>query len=628
MSHLIVQNLTKTVGDKTLFQNIEFTIYEGERAGLIGINGTGKSTLLSILAGQIEADAIAIDRPNKYRIAYLPQEPTFNSGETVLQAVFAGNSPVLQLNRQYEETVAALAMNPTSESLQKTLFSLQQRMDEEQAWDVNALAKTALTKLGIEMFDKEVLTLSGGQQKRVALAKVLIEPADLYLLDEPTNHLDVQSTEWLQEMVLRLKGAVIFITHDRYFLDELSTHIYEIADQTLYRHTGNYGDFLEARAIREEMAAASAQKDRNRYRSELKWIRRGAKARSTKQKARIQRFEQLEDNLERKSDDVSLELGLATTRLGRKVLEAENISKAFGAQKIVEHFTFLLQQGDRIGIIGANGVGKSTLLNMLAGELSPDKGEIHVGSTVKLAHFKQTLPKMNENERMIEYIREASNDITDAEGVRYSAAQMLERFLFPLHAHGTPIGKLSGGERKRLHLLRLLMEQPNVLLLDEPTNDLDIETLGVLEDFIEHFPGVVITISHDRFFLDRIAKKLWILDGQGHVDESLDIYSDYLQKREQETAVKVEAPKVEKQKIDKPKSDKKKLSFKEQKEWETIADEIEKTETTIMETEAGIANAGADFTKLQELTAKLDELNAHYEHLIERWSYLDEIVNG
>lgn len=628
MSHLIVQNLTKTVGDKTLFQNIEFTIYEGERAGLIGINGTGKSTLLSIIAGQIEADSMNVDRPNKYRIAYLPQEPTFTSGETVLQAVFAGDSPILKLNREYEEIVAALASNPNSESLQKTLFSLQQRMDEEQAWDVNALAKTALTKLGIETFDKEVLTLSGGQQKRVALAKVLIEPADLYLLDEPTNHLDVQSTEWLQEMVLRLKGAVIFITHDRYFLDELSTHIYELANQTLYRHTGNYGDYLEGRAIREEMRAASAQKDRNRYRSELKWIRRGAKARSTKQKARIQRFEQLEENLERKTEDVSLEMGLATTRLGRKVLEAENISKAFGQQKILEDFSFILQQGDRIGIIGANGVGKSTLLNMLAGELTPDIGEILVGSTVKLAHFKQTLPKMNENERMIEYIREASNDITDAEGVRYSAAQMLERFLFPLHGHGTPIGKLSGGERKRLHLLRLLMEQPNVLLLDEPTNDLDIETLGVLEDFIEHFPGVVITISHDRFFLDRIAKKLWILDGQGQVEETLNLYSEYLVKREQEATVKVEAPKAEKTKMEKPKSDKKKLSFKEQKEWETISDDIEKTETAIMVAEEGIANAGSDFTMLQELTAKLDELNAKYEYLIERWSYLEEIVNG
>ena len=590
MSHLIVQNLTKTVGDKTLFSNIEFTIYDGERAGLIGINGTGKSTLLSIIADQLEADSINIDRPKQYRIAYLQQEPIFNGGETVLQAVFAGDSPVLKLNREYEDAVTALAANPTSESLQKTLFSLQHRMDEEQAWDVNALAKTALTKLGLEMFDKDVLTLSGGQQKRVALAKVLIEPADLYLLDEPTNHLDVQSTEWLQEMVLRLKGAVIFITHDRYFLDELSTHIYEIADQTMYRHAGNYGDFLEARAIREEMAAASAQKDRNRYRSELKWIRRGAKARSTKQKARIQRFEQLEDSVERNSDDVSLEMGLATTRLGRKVLEAENITKAFGTQKIVEDFGFLLQQGDRIGIIGANGAGKSTLMKMLAGELQPDVGEIHVGSTVKIAHFKQTLPKMNENERMIEYIRGASNDITDATGVRFSAAQMLERFLFPLNGHGTPIGKLSGGERKRLHLLKLLMEQPNVLLLDEPTNDLDIETLGVLEDFIEHFPGVVITISHDRFFLDRIAKKLWVLDGQGHVEESLDVYSDYLQNRGQVSAVKAEAPKAENLKTEKPKSEKKKLSFKEQKEWESIADDIEKTEAAITETEEGIAN--------------------------------------
>ncbi|MEG0260816.1 MAG: ABC-F family ATP-binding cassette domain-containing protein [Lysinibacillus sp.] len=628
MSHLIVQNLTKTVGDKTLFQNIEFTIYEGERAGLIGINGTGKSTLLSILAGHADADVMTLDHPNKYRIAHLPQDPVFESGETVLQAVFAGDSPILKLNREYEETVAALAADSTSESLQKKLFGLQNRMDEEQAWDVNALAKTSLTKLGLEMFDKEVVTLSGGQQKRVALAKVLIEPADLYLLDEPTNHLDVQSTEWLQEMVMRLKGAVIFITHDRYFLDELSTHIYEIADQTMYRHTGNYGDFLEARAIREEMAAASAQKDRNRYRSELKWIRRGAKARSTKQKARIQRFEHLEDNLERKSDDVSLEMGLATTRLGRKVLEAESISKAFGNQKIVTDFGFLLQQGDRIGIIGANGAGKSTLINMLAGEIAPDAGEILIGSTVKLAHFKQTLPKMNENERMIEYIRGASNDITDAEGVRYSAAQMLERFLFPLNGHGTPIGKLSGGERKRLHLLKLLMEQPNVLLLDEPTNDLDIETLGVLEDFIEHFPGVVLTISHDRFFLDRIAKKLWVLNGQGQVEESLDIYTDYLAKREQAATVKVEAPKAEKSKQEKSKSEKKRLSFKEQKEWEAIDADIAKTEADITQAEEGIAAAGADFTKLQQLTAALDELNVKYEHLIERWSYLDEIVNG
>ncbi|MER2106822.1 MAG: ABC-F family ATP-binding cassette domain-containing protein [Solibacillus sp.] len=628
MSHLIVKNLTKTVGEKTLFQNIEFTIYEGERAGLIGINGTGKSTLLSILAGGQDADQIELDHPNKYRIAYLEQDPQFEAGVTVLQAVFSGDSPILKLNRQYEETLAKLSQQPESESLQNELFRLQQQMDTDNAWDVNALAKQALTKLGIDMFDRFVIELSGGQQKRVALAKVLIEPADLYLLDEPTNHLDVESTEWLQEMVSRLKGAVIFITHDRYFLDETATHIYELADKTLYRHTGNYGDFLESRAIREEMQASTEAKMRNRYRSELKWIRRGAKARTTKQKARIQRFEALDESIDRSHDDTNLEMALATTRLGKKVLEAENISKAFGDRVILKDFSFLLQSGDRIGIIGANGYGKSTLLNMLAGDLDPDMSEIVVGSTVKRLHFKQAIPAMNENARMIDYVREASNDITDADGVRHSASQMLERFLFPLSAHGTPISKLSGGERKRLHLLRLLMEQPNVLLLDEPTNDLDIETLGVLEDFIEQFPGVVVTISHDRFFLDRIAKKLWVLDGKGGVEESLDVYTDYLAKKSEQTATQAKEVKAEKPKADKLKSDKKKLSFKEQKEWETIADTIAKVEDDIMKAEEGITTAGSDFTLLQELTQKLDELNAQYEQLIERWSYLEDIANG
>jgi ABC transport system ATP-binding/permease protein len=628
MSHLIVSNLTKTVGDKTLFKNIEFTIYEGERAGLIGINGTGKSTLLSILAGVQDADSIDMDHPNKYRVAYLEQDPKFEENTTVLQAVFSGNSPILQLNRAYEEAVSALASNPQSEKLQNELFRLQQQMDTDNAWDVNALAKQALTKLGIDMFDTQVTKLSGGQQKRVALAKVLIEPADLYLLDEPTNHLDVTSTEWLQEMVVRLKGAVIFITHDRYFLDETATHIYELADQTLYRHTGTYGDYLEARAIREEMQVATQAKMRNRYRSELKWIRRGAKARSTKQKARIQRFEALDEAIDRSNDQTDLEMGLATSRLGKKVIESDGISKRYGDRTIIQDFSFLLQQGDRIGIIGANGYGKSTLLNMLAGELEPDEGEVIVGSTVKRLHFKQALPPMNEKARMIDYIREASNDITDSNGERFSASQMLERFLFPLNVHGTPISKLSGGERKRLHLLKLLMEQPNVLLLDEPTNDLDIETLGVLEDFIENFPGVVITISHDRFFLDRIAKKLWILDGQGGVSESLDVYTDYLAKVVSEQQQEAKEIKLDKPKQEKSKSEKKKLSFKEQKEWETIADDIAALEEKIMETEEEISNAGSDFTKLQQLTADLEGYNSEYDRLIERWSYLEEIVNG
>lgn len=629
MSHLIISNCTKTVGDKTLFKNIEFNIVEGERAGLIGINGTGKSTLMAILAGELEADSIEVDHPNKYRISYLQQNPTFSSGVTVMQAVFAGDSPILKLNRQYEETVAALSHHPESTSLQEKLFKLQQQMDQQQAWDVNALAKTALTKLGINMFEEPVSNLSGGQQKRVALAKVLIEPADLYLLDEPTNHLDVQSTEWLQEMLLRLKGAIIFITHDRYFLDVVSTHIYELADQTLYKHNGNYGAYLEAKAIREEMAVATQAKMQNRYRSELKWIRRGAQARSTKQKARIQRFEELSENLEHKADDNNLELGLVTSRLGKKVIAAKNISKSYQNRQLIKNFSFLLQQGDRIGIIGANGVGKSTLLNMLALDIKPDEGLIEVGPTVRIAHFTQHLPEMNTNQRMIEYIRETANDIEDTTGEHHSAASMLERFLFPLHTHGTPIGKLSGGERKRLYLLKLLMEQPNVLLLDEPTNDLDIETLSVLEDFIEQFPGVVVTISHDRFFLDRIAKKLWILDGCGGVDESLEIYSDYLVIQEQhQSQENVKEVKTEKSKNPKEKSQKKKLSFKEQKEWETIEDDIAKVEEAIIEAEEGIAGAGSDFTLLQTLTEQLDQLNAKYEQLIERWEYLQDIVNG
>jgi ABC transport system ATP-binding/permease protein len=626
MSHLIVSNLTKTVGEKTLFENIDFTIYAGERAGLIGVNGTGKSTFLSILANKIETDKMSMDHPNQYRIAFLEQDPKFDEGLTVLQAVFSGDSPVLQINRKYEDALEKLNEDSSSTIYQDAYMDIQQKMDEFNAWDINSMAKTALSKLGIDMFDRKVNDLSGGQLKRVALAKVLIEPADLILLDEPTNHLDVQSSEWLQESLARLSSAIIFVTHDRYFLDGVSTHIYEIADQTMYTHRGNYGDYLEAKAIREEMAASSQLKLQNRFRSELKWIRRGAKARTTKQKARIQRFDKLDEQMERNNDNTSLDMKLATTRLGKKVLEGIGLSKGYENKKIITDFSFLLQPGDRIGIVGPNGAGKSTLINMLAEKIEPDSGELVVGQTVKIAHFEQTIPPMNPNTRMIEYVRESSNDIEGSDGVRHSAAQMLERFLFPLKVHGTPIGKLSGGERKRLHLLKLLMEQPNVLLLDEPTNDLDIQTLSVLEDFIEQFPGVVITISHDRFFLDRIAKKLWVLDGKGNTREVQEIYSDYL---EQAPEIKVEPTViVEKNESVKPKVQKKKLSFKEQKEWETIEDDIAIIEEEIMAAEKEVESAGADFEKLQKATIILENLNERYTHLIERWEYLQEVTGS
>lgn len=626
MSHLIVSNLTKTVGEKTLFENIDFTIYAGERAGLIGVNGTGKSTFLSILANQIEADQLSMDHPNQYRISFLEQDPQFAEDLTVLQAVFSGDAPVLQINRKYEDALEKLNEDSSSVENQDAYMKIQQDMDQYNAWDINAIAKTALSKLGIDMFDRKVNELSGGQLKRVALAKVLIEPADLILLDEPTNHLDVQSSEWLQESLARLSSAIIFVTHDRYFLDGVSTHIYEIADQTMYTHRGNYGDYLEAKAIREEMAASSQLKLQNRFRSELKWIRRGAKARTTKQKARIQRFEQLDDQMDRNNDNTSLDMKLATTRLGKKVLEGIDLSKAYAGKQIIKDFSFLLQPGDRIGIVGPNGAGKSTLINMLAEKIEPDSGELSIGQTVKIAHFEQTIPPMNPNTRMIEYVRESSNDIEGSDGVRHSAAQMLERFLFPLKVHGTPIGKLSGGERKRLHLLKLLMEQPNVLLLDEPTNDLDIQTLSVLEDFIEQFPGVVITISHDRFFLDRIAKKLWVLDGKGNTREVQEIYSDFLLQSPE--VIVEDTVVIEKTEPIKPKEQKKKLSFKEQKEWETIESDIEKIEAAIIVAEKEVESAGADFEKLQKATSQLEALNEQYNHLIERWGYLQEIIGS
>ncbi|MGB5945133.1 ABC-F family ATP-binding cassette domain-containing protein [Paenisporosarcina sp.] len=624
MSHLIVSNLTKTVGEKTLFENIDFTIYAGERAGLIGVNGTGKSTFLSIISKQIEADSLTMDHPNQYRIAFLEQDPQFDDDLTVLQAVFSGDSPALVTNRKYEEALDKLNEDSSSVEYQDAYMEIQSQMDLNNAWDINAMAKTALQNLGIDMFDRKVNELSGGQLKRVALAKVLVEPADLILLDEPTNHLDVQSSKWLQESLARLSSAIIFVTHDRYFLDGVSTHIYEIADQTMYTHRGNYGDYLEARAIREDMAASSQSKLQNRFRAELKWIRRGAKARTTKQKARIQRFDKLDEQMVRNNDNTSLDMKLATTRLGKKVLEGIDLSKAYEKKQIIKDFSFLLQPGDRIGIVGPNGAGKSTLINMLAEKIMPDSGELTVGQTVKIAHFEQTIPPMNPNTRMIEYVRESSNDIEGADGIRQSAAQMLERFLFPLNGHGTPIGKLSGGERKRLHLLKLLMESPNVLLLDEPTNDLDIQTLSVLEDFIEQFPGVVITISHDRFFLDRIAKKLWVLDGKGNTREVQEIYSDFLEQAPEikaEPVVIVEQPEPVK-----TKEPKKKLSFKEQKEWETIEADIEKVESAIIVAEKEVESAGADFEKLQKATSNLEDLNDQYTQLIERWTYLQEIM--
>lgn len=625
MSHLVIEKLTKTVGEKTLFKDVEFNLKSGDKIGLIGINGTGKSTLLSILAGQGSADTVTMDHPNKFRVAYLPQEPIVNPDLTVMEAVFESDAPVIRTNLNYEHALQMLTEDSSNEEYQERYSFYQNEMDSTGGWDLNALARTILMKLGIETFDKKMGELSGGQLKRVALAKVLIEPADLLLLDEPTNHLDVASIQWLQDFLQNVQGAVLFVTHDRYFLDQVATHIYELADKTLYSHTGNYADYLESKALREEMSAASDQKDRNRYRSELKWIRRGAKARSTKQKARIDRFDDLQAKVKQTDESLDFDMDLQTTRLGKKVLEINNIMKRFDDKVILNGFSAILQAKERIAIIGPNGVGKTTLLQMLDGTTMPDSGEVDTGSTVKIAHFHQHLPPMKENQRIIEYIRETSNDIESGDGERLSATQMLERFLFPSSAHGTPIGKLSGGERKRLYLLKLLMEQPNVLLLDEPTNDLDLETLSVLESFIDTFAGVVVTISHDRFFLDRISRKLWILDGSGEIDVRLGLYSDYLDEKntkdvkpQAKVAVAVPTPEV--------KEPKKKMTYAEKKQFETIESDIEKLEEKIAETERQMTTAGSDYDQLRQLDEQLNTLNQQYEELVESWSYLQELA--
>lgn len=623
MSQLIVGNLTNTVGDKTLFEDIGFTIQSGEKVGLIGVNGTGKTTLLSIIAGIQGADSIKMDHPKSYRIVYLAQEPEIEPELTVMETVFKSDAPIIRINLDYETALTALMEDPESTEKQDQYARAQNDMDGQNGWDLNSKARTILTRLGVETFDKKMSDLSGGQQKRVALAKVLIEPADLLMLDEPTNHLDVDSITWLQEYLMTIQGAVIFVTHDRYFLDAISTHIFELADKKLYSHTGNYGDYIEARALRAEMQASTDDKLQNQYRTELKWIKRGARARSTKQKARIGRFADLEEKVKKDNTSDEMDVALKSTRLGRKVIEAIDISKSFGDKLIIDKFSCLLQSGDRIAVVGPNGAGKTTLLNMFTDESTPDSGIIEKGSTVKIAYFQQHIPTMDDNKRIIEYIRETSNDIEDGEGNRISASQMLERFLFPTRAHGTLIGKLSGGERKRLHLLKLLMEQPNVLLLDEPTNDLDLETLSVLEGFIDTFPGVVITISHDRFFLDRTCTKLWVLDGSGKVDSWLGIYSDFLEyyvapeKVEIETVTEVTKTEPQKQK--------KKLSYAETKELETMDATIKKIETDIEEAEAKMESAGSNYDKLSELTETLEDLNKTYETLFERWSYLQEL---
>lgn len=624
MKMLTVENISKNYGIKQLFSELSFTIHEGQRIGIIGLNGSGKTTLMKIVAGLETPDTGEMSATKGYTTGYLAQNPDFNEDLTILEQVFYGESPLFVLLRKYEALLQKMEQDPSNEKHIEAMYTIHQEMDANNAWDTEANAKALLSKLGINDFSQKVSHLSGGQKKRVAMAQTFIQQPDLLILDEPTNHLDHETIKWLEEYLNRYTGAVLFVTHDRYFLDQVTNRIFEIDGGNLYTYEGNYGTFLEGKALRKEQEASTEEKKQNLYRRELAWIRRGAKARTTKQKARIQRFEHLE-NRNRPQETQTVDISLSGSRLGKKVIEFKEVSKSFAQRTIIKDFTYIIKPQDRIGIVGNNGVGKSTLLNLIAGKVQPDTGEVEIGTTVKMAYYTQETVDMDISMRVIDYIREEASVVHTTDGKSISASQMLERFLFPPSMHGSLISKLSGGERKRLYLLRLLMASPNVLLLDEPTNDLDTETLTVLEDYLEEFPGVVLTVSHDRYFLDKIANQLLVLNGSGQADVYFGEYSQLLELQQQEIKEqqKVVTKQLVEKKEEKPKV-KKKLSYHEQREWETIEDEIASLEETLENIESSLETVGSDFTKAQQLLDEKEKTEMILEEKMERWEYLSE----
>lgn len=630
MNLITLENISKSYSEKKLANNISVGINEGEKIGLIGVNGTGKSTFLKIIAGVEEADSGNITKGNRVRIEYLSQNPEFHDEATVLEQVFKGASVEMTLLREYEHVLDEITHNHDNVSLQKRLLELQGKIDALNLWDLESEAKIVLTKLGINDFAAKVGNLSGGQRKRIALACALITPCELLILDEPTNHLDNQTINWLEEYLNRRKGALLMITHDRYFLDRVTNRILELDRGNLYSYDGNYSMFLEKKMERMQIEEASEQKRQNLIRKELAWVRRGAKARTTKQKARLDRFDELVNQEGLGSND-NIEISVMSTRLGKKVIELKDINKGFGDKKLIKDFNYIVLRDDRVGIVGENGLGKSTLIKILEGKMEPDSGLIEVGETVKVGCFSQESHHMDENMRVIEYIREAGEYLPTATGERISASQMCEKFLFDGTMQWTPIGKLSGGEKRRLHLLRILMEAPNVLLLDEPTNDLDIETLKILEDYLDDFNGAVITVSHDRYFLDRICNKIFYYKGQGEIKQYTGNYSDFLEHREAEESVNkidksVDKIKTPVEKNERIKEKKLKFTYKEEKEYETIEQDIENLENKIGELEAAIEKASTDFTKLQELLKEKEQVEESLEEKFERWEYLNDLA--
>ncbi|WP_053020023.1 ABC-F family ATP-binding cassette domain-containing protein [Staphylococcus haemolyticus] len=618
-----IEHLNKSYADKIIFDDLNLSISEHERIGLVGINGTGKSTLLKVI-GNIDDDYTAdITHPNQYRIRYSSQKQDLDGDMTVFQAVLSSDTSTLQIIKAYEEAVNAYSQQQDDAHFQK-MMKAQEAMDQNSAWDYNAEIKTILSKLGINDTTKKVNELSGGQQKRVVHAKTLIEQPDLLLLDEPTNHLDFESITWLINYVKQYPHTVLFVTHDRYFLNEIASRIIELDRGKLKSYPGNYEDYIAMRAENEIIEQKQQEKQKALYKQELAWMRAGAKARTTKQQARINRFNDLESEVQDQHVQDKGQLNLAYSRLGKQVYELEKLSKQINGRTLFEDITEIIQSGQRIGIVGPNGAGKTTLLNILSGEDNDYTGTLKIGQTVKVAYFKQTEETLDRDIRMIDYLREESEVAKEKDGTSISVTQLLERFLFPSSTHGKKIYKLSGGEQKRLYLLRLLVHQPNVLLLDEPTNDLDTETLTILEDYISSFGGSVITVSHDRYFLNKVAQEYWYIH-DGKMERIVGTFEDYeTYKKEQDklAALEKQAQQPKQKTTARKKSG---LSYKEKREYETLMERIEQTETRLEEIDEEMIEASADYGKIKELNEEKEHLELTYETDITRWSELEEL---
>lgn len=624
MSDFIVEKLTKSVGDKTVFKEISFIIHDLDRIGIIGVNGTGKTTLLDVVSERIgfDGDVSPFTKANGYKIAYLTQEPEFDDSKTVLDTVLSSDLREMTLIREYETLIADY-----SEDNQSRLEKVMAEMDSLDAWSIESEVKTVLSKLGLSDLSQKVGDLSGGLRRRVQLAQVLLNDADLLLLDEPTNHLDIDTIAWLTNFLKSSKKTVLFITHDRYFLDNVATRIFELDQANLIEYQGNYQDYVRLKAEQDERDAAALHKKKQLYKQELAWMRTQPQARATKQQARINRFKDLKGEVHQTVNNDDLEINFETSRIGKKVVNFGHVDFAYeDGKQILSDFNLIMQNRDRIGIVGDNGVGKSTLLNLINGDLVPSAGILDIGETVRIGYFSQQIKDMDESKRVINYLQEVADEVKTTVGTT-SITELLEQFLFPRSTHGTQIAKLSGGEKKRLYLLKILIEKPNVLLLDEPTNDLDIATLTVLENFLNGFGGPVVTVSHDRYFLDKVANKILAFE-DGGVREFFGNYTDYLDEKAflQEQSVLLEREKKQASvKVEKVKEDKKRMSYFEKQEWATIEDEIADLEAKIEEIEAAMLENASDYGQLATLQRDLESANETLLEKYERYEYLSEL---